>query len=89
MGSTPCVSTEKALVALRDDRGMSLPNVDSDARDAATLILPGAVGIGVGVFVATLLSDSLAVLIAAALAGAVVGHAAGYLAVRARSDRFG
>lgn len=65
---------------------MTLQN-GTDAGDAATLILPGAVGIGLGVLVGSLLSESLVVVAALALVGALAGHAVGYAAIRARSDR--
>lgn len=67
---------------------MTRSSACSDARDAATLIVPGAVGIGIGVFVGTLVSESLVVLGAFALLGAAVGHVAGYLVLRETSDRF-
>lgn len=69
---------------------MSMPTgkVDPETRDAATFILPGAVGVGIGVAVGMLLTESVAVVAAFAALGAVAGHVFGYLIVRRREDRF-
>lgn len=67
---------------------MTQPNGGLDTRDAATFIVPGVVGIGVGVFAGTLVSESILVIGVFALPGAVAGHAAGYLVLRETSDRF-
>lgn len=67
---------------------MTASSSGPDVRDAATFILPGVVGIGVGAFVASLVFDSTAMLVLVGGSGALAGHAAGYLLLRERSDRF-
>ena len=67
---------------------MSTGTVDPETRDAATFILSGAVGVGLGVAVGMLLAESVAVVAASAALGAVAGHLLGYLVVRRRRDRF-
>jgi hypothetical protein len=51
--------------------------LDEHPRDVATLVVPGAVGLGVGAFVGLVVVESVAVVGLLAVAGAAAGHAAG------------
>lgn len=56
---------------------MALELSDSP-RDVAAFVLPGTVGIGVGVFLGVLLSQSFLVIAVLAVVGAIAGNAVGY-----------
>ncbi|MFQ3320177.1 MAG: hypothetical protein ACI8UR_001712 [Natronomonas sp.] len=51
----------------------------SSPREISAFIFPGAVGIGVGIFIGLFVADSAVVAGALALLCGLAGHAAGYL----------
>jgi hypothetical protein len=52
-------------------------DLQEDPRDEATIVVPGAVGVGLGAVVGLVAFESVAAAAVLALVGATAGHAAG------------